>query len=98
MNNIQYVVHCKKAKYDVYVGRPSKFGNPFTYKEGTTAPFICATREECIQKFEEWLLAQPELVAAAKAELKGKTLACWCHPLSCHADVLARIANEENSL
>lgn len=25
-----YVVHCKKDKYDVYIGRPSKFGNPFS--------------------------------------------------------------------
>jgi len=25
-----FVVHCKKERYDVYIGRPSKWGNPFT--------------------------------------------------------------------
>lgn len=23
------VVHCKRERYDVYIGRPSKWGNPF---------------------------------------------------------------------
>lgn len=84
----------KKEKYDVYIGRPSPWGNPFTFKEGTSAKFICPTREECIQKYEEWLMAQPELVAMAKTELKGKVLACWCAPLACHGDILSKIANE----
>lgn len=91
---MKFVVHCKKEPYDVYIGRPSKWGNPFTFKEGTSAEFVCATREECIKKFEEWFLSQPELVAMAKIELKGKVLACWCSPLPCHGDILSRIANE----
>ena len=34
-------------------------------------------------------------LAAARAELRGKNLACWCKPtVSCHADVLLRLANE----
>ncbi|MFM7243676.1 MAG: DUF4326 domain-containing protein, partial [Planctomycetaceae bacterium] len=24
-----FVVHCKRSAYDVYIGRPSKWGNPF---------------------------------------------------------------------
>ena len=31
------VVHCRKAQYDVYVGRPGPFGNPFSWKDGTLA-------------------------------------------------------------
>lgn len=89
------VVHCKKEPYDVYIGRPSRWGNPFTHKEGTLAEFKVSSREEAVQKFEEWFSSQPELVAAAKQELKGKILGCWCHPLSCHGDVLSRIANED---
>ena len=27
------VVHFKKSKYDIYIGRPSKWGNPFTIQE-----------------------------------------------------------------
>jgi hypothetical protein len=91
---MKYVVHCKKAQYDVYIGRPSIFGNPFSFKEGTTAQFKVSSREEAVSKFEEWLLEQPELVAKVKAELKNKTLGCFCAPLLCHGDVLARIANE----
>lgn len=30
-----------------------------------------------------------------KAELEGKTLACWCHPKNCHGDVLIRLLNEK---
>lgn len=83
----QWVVHCKKHRYDVYIGRPSEFGNPF--KEGTDG-----TRAEVIQMFEEWLLRQPDLVEKVKQELRGKVLGCWCSPLPCHGEVLARIANE----
>lgn len=32
--------------------------------------------------------------AAARAELRGRTLCCWCPPgLACHADLLLAIAN-----
>lgn len=80
------VVHCKREKYDVYVGRPSKFGNPFVIgKDGT--------REEVVRKYEDWLRQQPDLMVALK-ELKGKVLACWCSPLACHGDVLAKLADE----
>lgn len=90
-----WVVHCKQSDYDVYIGRPTKWGNPFTHKDGTVAQYKVASREAAVAKYEEWLLSQPELVAAAKTELKGKVLGCWCHPLACHGDVLSRVANEE---
>ena len=89
-----WVVHCKKEKYDVYIGRPSPWGNPFSEKKETLARYRTATREEAIQKYEEWLMAQPDVVELVKTELKGKVLGCWCHPKSCHGDVLARVANE----
>ncbi len=91
----KFVVHCKKEPYDVYIGRPSIFGNPFTHKQCTQAEIVVSSREEAVSKFEEWLLSKPDLVAKAKKELKGKVLGCWCSPLSCHGDVLARIANKE---
>jgi hypothetical protein len=79
------VVHCKHAKYDVYVGRPSKWGNPFTIGRDGTRPQVIA-------KYRAWILTQPALVEAARRELRGKVLACWCAPLACHAEVLAEIA------
>lgn len=87
------VVHCKRAPYDVYIGRPSKWGNPFSHKPGTQAKYRVATREEAIRAYEEWIKTQPHLLADLK-ELRGKTLGCWCKPLPCHGDVLARLANE----
>jgi Domain of unknown function (DUF4326) len=52
------------------------------------------TREEAIARFEEWVQQDPEMIAKIKRELRGKVLGCWCSPQSCHADVLAKIAND----
>ena len=80
------VVHCKRSKYDVYIGRPSKWGNPFNIgKDGT--------REEVILKYLRWLKDQPKLIAELD-ELKGKVLGCWCAPNACHGDALAKLAND----
>lgn len=70
----------------VYVGRPSKWGNPF---------YLCATRgrEQSLAEFRAYLRDRPWLVAAARAELAGRDLVCWCAPLACHADILAEVAN-----
>jgi hypothetical protein len=89
------VVHCKQEPYDVYIGRGSKWGNPYSHKKGTMASWEVDTREDAIRLFEEWFRAQPELVEAAKRELKDKVLGCWCKPLDCHGDVLLKIANGE---
>lgn len=90
------VVHCKSGEpYDIYVGRGSKWGNPYSHQEGTTAKWVVETREDAIRLYEEWLRAQPELMAAVKKELKSKILGCFCAPLACHGSVLLKIANEE---
>lgn len=82
------VVHCKREKYDVYIGRPSKWGNPFKLETGDD-------RDAVIARYEKWLRSQPQLIAAL-GELSGKVLGCWCAPKSCHGDVLARLADEVN--
>jgi len=77
------VVHCKKEKYDVYIGRPSEWGNPFSIgKDGN--------REEVIKKYREYILNKPELIDRLP-ELKDKILACWCKPQACHGDVLVEL-------
>jgi len=81
------VVHCKREPYDVYIGRPSKWGNPFSIGIGKDG-----TREEVIEKYREWIQNQPELLAQL-SELRGKTLGCWCAPQACHGDVLVELAN-----
>ena len=90
----QLGVHCKREPYEVYIGRPSIWGNPFSHKEGTLAKYKVSTVEEAINRYEKWLLTQPKLVKHAKLVLKGKVLGCWCKPGPCHGDILARIANE----
>jgi hypothetical protein len=90
--NKTIVVHCKKSAYDVYIGRPSKWGNPFSHKHGTQAQFVVPTVQEAIKRYEEWVPQQPELMASL-IELKGKVLGCWCKPGPCHGDVLAKLAN-----
>ena len=78
------VVHCKKERFDIYIGRPSKWGNPFSIgKDGS--------REEVIAKYRDYIMLKPELLADLP-ELKGKVLACWCSPLSCHGDILVELA------
>lgn len=81
------VVHCKRDAHDVYIGRPSVWGNPFMIgRDGN--------RSMVIAKYRTWLLGQPELLARCRTELRGKVLGCWCAPEPCHGDVLAEIANE----
>jgi len=70
----------------VYVGRPSKWGNP--YGAGRDD----ANRAVAIEQYEWWLDRNPPLLAALP-ELRGKDLVCWCAPKPCHADVLLRRAN-----
>lgn len=83
------VVHCRKDRYDVYIGRPSKWGNPFILgRDGT--------RNEVIEKYRRWIPMQPYLLRDLK-ELKGKVLGCWCAPKSCHGSVLKELADEIDS-
>jgi hypothetical protein len=91
------VVHCKKEPYDIYIGRPSRYGNPFSHKKGTQAEFLVSSREEAIAAFREWITNGDGMHLLDDIhELKNKTLGCWCKPLACHGDVLAELADEAN--
>ena len=70
----------------VYVGRPSKWGNP--YKIGPDG-----TREEVIAKYAEWLDGMVDTGRLDLDELIGKDLVCWCVPEPCHADILMELVN-----
>ena len=80
---ITTVVH-RQEPHDVYIGRPSKWGNPFAIGRH-------GTREEVIAEYRCWIQTRPALLAALP-ELKGKRLGCWCKPAACHGDVLAELA------
>lgn len=70
----------------VYIGRPSKWGNPFKAgKDGT--------RSEVIAMYEQYIMQTPSLLNALH-ELEGKDLVCWCKPKACHGDVLLRMVKK----
>lgn len=78
----------------VYVGRPTKWGNPYI-------PDNDGERYVAVEEYREWVT---ELIRRGLfhdlGELRGKDLACWCPvfgkdglPVPCHADVLIELAN-----
>jgi hypothetical protein len=74
----------------LYVGRPTRFGNPFPIAEHGPAAAVALYRT--------WLTTRPDLVAAVRAELAGRDLACWCPPQRpCHADVLLALARTKTT-
>lgn len=87
------VVHCKKEAYDIYIGRPSKWGNPFSHlQKKTLAKYVVNTREESIEAYRKWITeGEGQYLLKDLHELKGKVLGCWCKPQSCHGDVLAEL-------
>lgn len=93
----------------VSVARPTKWGNPWRVEnvQGvgwccadpgtnvlTTASSPAAAHAMAVARFEASLAQQPDLVAAARQDLRGRNLACWCPAsMPCHADTWLRIAN-----
>ena len=70
----------------VYIGRPTKWGNPFAITP-------TSTREEVVEKYLWWLLSNPNLIAEARLELAGKDLVCFCAPKLCHGHILIAVSN-----
>lgn len=83
----------------IYVGRPSKWGNPFPI-----GPIKCGhpdcgpgahgviTREMAIAQYRNWLAGMLKADPEFLAPLRGKDLVCWCSPKPCHADVIMEMA------
>lgn len=83
----------------VYVGRPSKWGNP--WKIGDAAVDECGltirlSRSMVVERYRAFIEDHhyPERKEIVRRELRGKDLVCWCAPAACHADVLLEVANE----
>lgn len=89
--------------YDVFVGRPGPFGNPFSHLSAdcTTAQFRALSRFDAVRKHAAWIKEpeQTKLLSQVRKELYGKVLACACDQKSisrgmCHGVTLAKIAEE----
>ena len=93
------VVNLYHEPYDVFIGRGSKWGNPFTHiKDKTTlADVIVETREEAIESYRKYLEQNQELLDSLD-ELEGKVLGCYCKPDSCHGDILLEFLSKRKIL
>ena len=89
------IVNMKDEPYDVYIGRGSKWGCPYTVIKDrpTLAKEIVDTKEEALEKYKAYVLATPELINSLD-ELEGKTLGCFCKPEKCHGDVLLELLTQ----
>lgn len=74
--------------YDVYIGRGSKWGNPYVLN-------VDGDRRTVIEKYREYFITS-ELISSLR-ELRGKVLGCYCAPLPCHGDFLAIMANSNDT-
>lgn len=83
------VVNKRDRLYDVYIGRGSVWGNPFTVEQ--------YGRDGCIEKYEQYirdkLRLNPEMWQELQ-KLEGKVLGCFCKPKRCHGDILVKILEE----
>lgn len=84
MNKVPTVVNLRTSDYDIYIGRPSVWGNPFTIgKDGT--------RKEVIEKYRLWFNHR----VLDLRQLEGKVLGCFCKPLPCHGDILVELFKQQ---
>lgn len=89
-HNITVVNRHHQVPFDIYIGRGSKWGNPFSHKQHNGVLALAGSREEAIQMYEMWIQTQNHLMDSLK-ELDGKVLGCSCEPLPCHGHVLVRL-------
>ncbi|NIQ88771.1 MAG: DUF4326 domain-containing protein [Deltaproteobacteria bacterium] len=91
----------------IYVGRPTRWGNPFDWKEfidqwqhESQAKFLAGWlyKDWLDGKIHQWIAARNKLLTSLDI-LRGHDLACWCAlDEPCHADVLLELANGGESV
>lgn len=75
--------------FDIYIGRGSRWGNPFPIRGADD-------REAVIRKYESYLRGSEALLDSLD-ELAGRSLGCFCAPAPCHGDILAAFADSIRS-
>lgn len=97
--------HCTQVRYPALdgseweqegrLGKTSGRKHAFVHPDGTVTWHLVkdATPEQAVVMFRNWLEQRPDWVEAARRELAGRDLMCWCPPgKPCHVDVLLRVA------
>lgn len=93
------------TEHDVYIGRPTPLGNPYSHLDYSKHDTIwVATRDEAVKLYEPWLQKQWDEYTLAAETMDDMidqyltagqmNLVCWCAPLSCHGDVIKRKMEE----
>ena len=80
--------HAQVVNNTVLIDRRTKWGNPFRIGPS-------CSREQAIARYRADLwrrIRAGEIALEELAALDGCWLACWCEPLPCHGQVLARAA------
>ena len=87
----------------VFVGRPTKWGNPFAVGrritildiEGKPHSLLC-DRALSLELYKRYIWEKPvKWLNELRSELRGKDLSCWCSlDEDCHADFLLELAND----
>ncbi len=92
---------------DIYIGRGSILGNPYTSIQDrkTKADFICENREESVSKFKDYLLdkiAKKDKGVCDELnriyQMTEVNLICFCKPESCHGDIIKEIIESKKGL
>lgn len=95
------VVHCKKESFDIYIGRPSIYGNPYSDDPEASIDVrnFVGSREEAIDAYEYRLRIFLEedrewMIEKFFKPIAGKVLGCWCDPKPCHGQILIKLCKE----
>jgi Domain of unknown function (DUF4326) len=84
-----YNKHHKNAPPDaIYIGRGSRWGNPFKIGPDGTRDEVCDKHAAHL----DTLIHARYLSLEELADLHGKDLVCFCAPARCHGDTLERKA------
>ena len=98
--------------HDVYIGRGSVFGNPFSHLDSSHDIYKVDTREEAITEFktyfkrenvgDTYLFRNVEALVDKVRSGEDINLVCFCKPKACHGDVIKeyidnRIKEEEEN-
>jgi hypothetical protein len=87
------VVNKYKEPYTVYIGRGSKWGNPYSHKSGTKVLYRVNCRQESIEMFKKYLWNEIKcgrITLQDLLSLDGEVLGCYCKPQNCHGDVIVK--------
>ena len=87
------VVNKYKEPYDVYIGRGSIWGNPYSHKAGTKAEFVVDSVDQAISEYKKHLwreIKSGQKTIQQLKDLNGKRLGCFCKPKQCHGDVIVK--------